>query len=204
MTTADPKTADVPWAAIADRLTPYVRRHVASAPDADDVVQEVLLKMHGGLGTLRDEDRFIPWAFGIARRAIVDHQRARGRLPTPTAELPEPAEPGPQNEDAAANEALTSVIATFVAALPTPYRQAVVLTELEGRSHQQAADMEGVSLTAMKSRVRRGRAKLRHMLERCCAIELDARNRVVAVEPRPDGELPAACCETGCEPSTAI
>lgn len=195
---ASPGAFDVGWAAIAERLTPYVRRHVG--PDADDVLQEVLIKMHGGLPSLRDEERLVPWAFGIARRAIVDHQRARRRLPTPTPELPEVVEP-PIDEDDATAATLASVLAPFVAALPSPYRQAVVLTELEGRSHQQAADMVGVSLTAMKSRVRRGRAKLRTMLERCCAIELDVRNRVVAVEPRPDGELPAGCCENDCEPA---
>lgn len=191
---------EVSWAAVADRLRPYVRRHVGSEADADDVLQEVLLKMHGRLPTLRDEERLVPWAFGIARRAVADHHRARGRAPIPTEEIVDPQRPS-SLDDRHDIDALTMTLATFVAALPSPYREAIVLTELEGRTQREAAGMIGVSLTAMKSRVQRGRAKLRQMLERCCAIELDARNRIVHVQPRPDGELPDGCCDSGCAPT---
>lgn len=201
MTSATP-ASEVSWAAIADRLRPYVRRHVGSEADADDVLQEVLIKMHGRLPTLRDEERLVPWAFGIARRAVVDHHRSRGRTPTPIETPPDRHDPSPDDRDDA--DALTMTLATFVAALPSPYREAIVLTELEGRTQREAAVMIGVSPSAMKSRVQRGRAKLRRMLERCCSIELDARNRVVHVEPRPDGELPDGCCEEGCAPPPPV
>jgi RNA polymerase sigma-70 factor, ECF subfamily len=183
------------WSAVAGEIRPYVRSRVGSDADADDVMQEVLLRMHRGLAALRDEQRLTSWAFGIARRAIADHGRARGRMALPTEPAVVDAEfEDEPNTDEASADALTSVIAGFVAALPSPYREAVTLTELEGCTHAQAASMLGISLTAMKSRVRRGRQKLRQSLERCCAIELDARNRVVEVVPRPDGQEPAGCC----------
>jgi len=208
--TGDPA---VSWDAVAERLRPYLLRQVGSAADADDVLQEVLLKMHASLGSLRDSERLVPWAFGIARRSVVDHKRARGRRPIPTGAQPadvQPADaqsPGADPHDSAlpasseaseGAEALLAVIASFVAALPSPYREAVVLTELEGLSQREAAARMGVSVTAMKSRVQRGRHKLRGMIERCCAVELDARNRIVAVSPRPDGEIPFDCCGGGC------
>ena len=59
--------------------------------------------------------------------------------------------------------------------------------------------MLGISLSAMKSRVQRGREQLREAFEDCCRIALDARGRVVACEPRPDGKLP----DCSCEPSTS-
>lgn len=84
--------------------------------------------------------------------------------------------------------------ALFVSMLPSPYREALTLTELEGLTQKEAAEMLGISLSGMKSRVQRGREKLRAALEDCCHIALDARHRVVGCEPRPDGKLPDGCC----------
>jgi len=77
--------------------------------------------------------------------------------------------------------------------LPSPYREAITLTELEGRTQREAAQMLGISLSGMKSRVQRGRAKLRGMLEACCKVAVDARGKVIACEPR-KGDEPKGCC----------
>ena len=84
--------------------------------------------------------------------------------------------------------------ALFVSMLPSPYREALTLTELEGLSQREAAEMLGISTSGMKSRVQRGRAKLRQALEDCCHIALDARGRVTDFEVREDGKLPDGCC----------
>ncbi len=92
---------------------------------------------------------------------------------------------------------VATYVAPFIAMLPTPYREALTLTELEGITQKEAAEMMGVSFSGMKSRVQRGREKLRALLENCCEIALDARGRLIACEPRPHGKQPANCC---CEP----
>ncbi|MFN0248635.1 MAG: sigma factor-like helix-turn-helix DNA-binding protein [Kofleriaceae bacterium] len=69
--------------------------------------------------------------------------------------------------------------------LPTPYREAVTLVELEGLTTREAADMVGVSLSGMKSRVQRGRDQLRTLFDDCCEIALDARGKVTDFTPRP-------------------
>lgn len=182
------------WRDLEAKLRPFVARRVRAQADVDDVVQEVFLRMQRGLGGLRDEERFGPWVYRIARSAIVDHQRAaaKHRVPDDPSDDERPAELD-QDEDAVAQE-LASSIAPFVAMLPTHYREALTLTELEGLTQKQAADMLGISLSGMKSRVQRGRRELRRALEDCCHIALDARGRVVSCEPRPDGKLPDGCC----------
>jgi RNA polymerase sigma-70 factor, ECF subfamily len=104
------------------------------------------------------------------------------------------AAPEITEDDHAAERELAGYVAPFVAMLPSPYREALMLTELEGLTQKQAADMIGISLSGMKSRVQRGRQQLRKALEDCCHIALDARGRVVSYEPRPDGRLPSGCC----------
>ncbi len=71
-----------------------------------------------------------------------------------------------------------------VSALPEDYRQALVLTELEGLTSREAARLAGVSLSAMKSRVRRGRLLPRQRADECCQVEFDGRDRVMDCEAR--------------------
>jgi RNA polymerase sigma-70 factor (ECF subfamily) len=186
------------WDELATRLRPFIRRRVASEPDADDVLQDVLLRMHRGLPGLHDEDRLGPWMYRIARTTIVDHVRGRQRHPVAAsadaaATLEEPPDVLAEDDGAVARE-VAQYLAAFVVHLPSPYREAVTLTELEGRTQREAAAMLGISLSGMKSRVQRGRAKLRAMLEACCEVAVDARGKVIACEPRPDGEEPPGCC----------
>ncbi len=72
----------------------------------------------------------------------------------------------------------------FVAQLASPYRAAVTLVELEGLTAREAAEMAGISVSGMKSRVQRGRAQLREMFDRCCEIALDARGKITEFSPR--------------------
>lgn len=169
-----------PWPDAAAQLRPFLARRVEAA-DVDDVLQDVWLRVERGLASLRDEERFTAWLFQIARNAVADHLRARARQPV--AEPVEAAvEPIDDDRDAAA--ALARCISIFVARLPSPYREAVSLIELEGLSVRDAADMVGISVSGMKSRVQRGRAQLRQLFEACCEIALDARGKVIGFTPR--------------------
>ncbi|HEV8324961.1 MAG TPA: sigma-70 family RNA polymerase sigma factor [Myxococcota bacterium] len=182
------------WEGLGEQLRPFIARRVPAPADVDDVLQDVFLRMQRGLPALRDRERFGPWVYQVARSAIAEHHRTRARHPpAPQAAPPEPAVPA-EAEDSDADGSddfacdLAGALAPFVAALPSPYREAITLTELEGLTRQEAARMLGVSVSGMKSRVQRGRARLREMLEACCEIELDARRRVIGCRPRTDGE----------------
>jgi RNA polymerase sigma-70 factor (ECF subfamily) len=172
-----------PWQDVEQRLRPFVARRVADS-EVDDVMQDVFVRMQRGLAGLRDDERLGAWLFQIARSAIAEHGRSRARHPLPRdPDVPEPPSPTDDDDREAARE-LSGCIAMFVARLPSPYREAVTLVELEGLTARAAADLAGISVSGMKSRVQRGRAQLRALLEECCAIALDARNKVVEFAPR--------------------
>jgi RNA polymerase sigma-70 factor (ECF subfamily) len=174
------------------RLRPFVARRVP-APDVDDVLQDVLLRLHRGAAEIRDDERLAPWLFQVARNVIVDHRRARVRHPIAEAH-DRPEEPAEADASRDAVEAeLAGCVGALVAELPSPYREAITLVELEGRSQKDAASALGLSHSGMKSRVQRGRAMLRDGLERACAVELDARRGVVDCAPR-------ASCACGAGP----
>jgi RNA polymerase sigma-70 factor (ECF subfamily) len=176
-------TAAVPWTDVAERLRPFVAHRVPSS-EIDDVVQDVLVRMHRGLPDLRDDDRFSAWMFQIARNAIVDAGRKRIHAPQTGSELDEIRAAPTSDDDREAASALAGCVSLFVAQLPSPYREAITLVELEGKTAKQAAEMVGVSVSGMKSRVQRGRAQLRELFERCCEIAVDARGKPMDFTPR--------------------
>lgn len=172
-----------PWQDVAARLRPFIARRVAPA-DLDDVMQDVFLRMQRGLATLRDEERFTSWLFQIARSSIAEHLRMRARHPLPAEDREEDAPADSDEDDRTAARSLAGCVSMFVALLPSPYREAVTLVELEGLTTREAADMVGISVSGMKSRVQRGREQLRQLLETCCEIAVDARGKVTGYEPR--------------------
>jgi RNA polymerase sigma-70 factor (ECF subfamily) len=169
--------AAVPWTDVATRLRPFIARRVPSC-DVDDVLQDVLVRMHRGLPNLRDDERFSSWMFQVARNAIADAGRKhKGDLIEGDA-LDEHPAPAPDDDRDAAT-ALAACVSLFVAALPSPYREAVTLVELEGKTAKEAAEMVGISVSGVKSRVQRGRAQLRELFETCCEIAVDSRGKPI-------------------------
>jgi RNA polymerase sigma factor (sigma-70 family) len=121
--------------------------------------------MQRSLSGLRDEERFGAWTYQLARNAIADHRRARARHPLAVDDAPEGSvHPPGHAEDGDVERELATYVAQFIAMLPTPYREALTLTELEGLTQKEAAEIMGVSLSGMKSRVQRGRERLRGLL----------------------------------------
>jgi RNA polymerase sigma-70 factor (ECF subfamily) len=169
---------------LEQKLRPFVARRVP-APDVDDVLQDVFVRLHQSLSQLRDEDRFGPWLYRVARSAISERLRQRDRHPLSREEAVEVPdhEAEPESEPSGANE-LANYVVSLITQLPSPYREALTLTELEGVTQAAAAEMLGITLSAMKSRVQRGREKLRELIDACCKIDLDVRQRVIDCEPR--------------------
>ena len=175
--------SDLPWRELRDELARFVAARVP-ASDVDDVVQEALTRIHGGVASVRDHDRLGPWLYQVTRNAIVDHHRRARPVEPLEDELPAPPEGEGEDEDERLPRLLAPCLRAYVGMLPAVSRQAITLVELEGLSQVEAAARLGISVSTMKSRVQRGRAQLRLMVEQCCAIGLDARNHVIDVTPR--------------------
>ena len=90
---------------------------------------------------------------------------------------------GEPSSDALASAELAGCVAPFIEHLPPRYRDALKLVAIEGQSQKAAADRLGLSVSGMKSRVQRGRKKLKDAILRCCAVELDPRGEVIAYRP---------------------
>jgi RNA polymerase sigma-70 factor, ECF subfamily len=183
------------WRELEARLRPYVARRVRGPADVDDVVQDVFVRLQRGLSSLRDGERFGGWVYRVAEHAVVDHLRARARHPLANGHAAETKVDTGEVADAdpALEADLAECVALFVTRLPSPYREAITLTELQGLTQKDGAEMLGLSLSGMKSRVQRGREQIRRMFEECCEISTDARGHVLDCTPRSLDEVSEDC-----------
>jgi RNA polymerase sigma-70 factor (ECF subfamily) len=179
-TAAHTPTQHIAWDALRAELHRFVSRRLAG-PDAEDVVQEALVRIHRGLPAVREQGAIVGWLYQVTRNTLADHLRAS----RPSDELTDDHDAGPPIDvDDAAFGRLAACVAPFVAMLADHHRQALELVELRGLSQVEAAATLGIPLSTMKSRVQRGRRELRELLEQCCTIAVDARGHVVEVTPR--------------------
>jgi len=166
------------WREYHVRLRAFIRGKVFDDAAADDILQIVFLKMHAGLPTLKDRTKLKSWLYRIARNAVADYFRAR----QPIAAIPEWL-PQPETDSAEkAAQELSECLRPMIQLLPENYREAIVLSELQGLTQKEVAEAQGTSLSGAKSRVQRGRALLKNMMAECCRLEFDHGGRLSGYE----------------------
>ncbi len=161
------------WEELNVPLRSFIRSRVSDPHTADDLLQDVFLRIHSRIDSVKEEEKIRSWIYQIARNAIIDHYRA-GR---PTAEYSDDIPHA--EEDADVSIHLASSLRDMIEELPEPYRRALILTELEGMTQKELADREEISLSGAKSRVQRGRRLLKDLLLNCCHFDFDRRGGVM-------------------------
>lgn len=193
MNTGPMTLSEKAWHEFRGRLWGFIALRVRQPEAVEDLLQEVFLSIHRKADSLKDPAALAGWVFQIARNAIIDHYRGAHRLETPIeapmeAQLFDPAE-GEKDQIECA-----SCLLPMIHSLPEPYREALVLTELEGHSQTQAAALAGLSIPGMKSRVQRGRRQLRDLFLSCCHVELASNGAQVACAARESRGLRCEGC----------
>ena len=161
------------WKELAVPLRGYFALHARRDVDPEDLLQECFLRVMRGIDSVRSEDRLGAWVQRIARNLVVDSLRLPNDRELPDGDLVQLA---PEDDPGVI---VASWIAARIDKLDEPYGEALRLFEIEGLSQADIALRLGLSTTAVKSRVRRGRDLVREDLTRCCSFEFDPRGRVV-------------------------
>ncbi len=165
------------WQEHKTQLRGYIAKRVRESDAVGDILQDVFLKAHTSLHTVKSRGSIKAWLFRIAANAIVDDYRSQKSWD----ELPdELAAPEPERDYVAE---LATCLQPLIADLPKTYQLALMLSELEGLPQKEVANRLGISLSGAKSRVQRGREKLRQRLLDCCDLET-GRSGIIGYGPR--------------------
>jgi RNA polymerase sigma-70 factor (ECF subfamily) len=179
------------WYEFHDRLHAFIARRVDNKADVEDILQNVFLRVHQKLGTVRHADRLASWLYQVTRNAIADYYRAverRREIPTDFTHETEADRDGVQGNSETLFDAdeqrmkavaeLAGCLRPMTDRLPAHYRDAISFAELDGLTQREAAERCGISVSGMKSRVQRGRQMLKRMLHECCQIHLGPDGRI--------------------------
>lgn len=135
--------------------------------DAEDLTQDTIVEALRTFGRFRPGSRFDSWAFTIMRHRFIDRVRRLRRhpmLPLEPSETFAPPDTSIPPDEAAIRGEQSEVIHRAVADLPPAFRIAVVLVDMEGLSYEEAARVMECPPGTVRSRLHRGRSRLRRSL----------------------------------------
>ena len=159
------------WQQFHLELRAFIVKAINDPVDADDVLQEVFLRVilnRDKVGAARNLKQYL---YAMVRNAVGDYFRKRQKDRNQrqiTDEYLTEADRVSLNETIA-----SSCVKPFIEALPAKYREALLLTEFEQLSQKELAKHLNISYSGAKSRVQRGREKLKALILACCAYESD-------------------------------
>jgi len=168
------------WKDYHQRLHSFIQSRVYDKSAADDILQEVFIRIHSRLSTLRDSNRIQSWIYQITRNAIIDHYRTQQR----TVQLPKSLSMPERNPNNEVRKEIASWFLPMINRLPDRYRQALMLSEVDGLTQKEVALKQGLSLSGAKSRIQRVRAMVRKMLLDCCHFDFDRQGKVMEYQPK--------------------
>jgi len=160
--------------ALYEQLVRRYQRLVASVAykmgirdaDLEDMVSEVLIKAYRNLHRYRPEHAFSTWLYRLTSNRVLDELRARRRGGRSEPLDERHADPGPPTDCAVEAADRAQVVATALGLLPDEYRAPLVLLHMEGRKVSEIAYVLGLPEGTVKTRLARGRERLRQILER--------------------------------------
>ena len=186
---------EVKFHEIHDTFRPKILRYLTNLvgrPDAEDLTQEVFVKVNQALKTFRGESQLSTWIYRIATNVALDKLRSPSFRQTGGKSLsgdsigegeieimdknPWTGENTPSIETSVVRKEMNQCIRGVVEKLPESYRTVVVLSELEGFRDDEIAEILGVSLNTAKIRLHRSRARLKKDLEAHCNFYRDDQN----------------------------
>lgn len=178
------------WKWLSSNLKTFILKRVGNEDDAEDILQDVFLKIFTNLDRLKDESRIYAWVYQITRNAINDYFREKmKRICEGITDLPgegvlsneEVAGSDEDEEDEIISE-LILCLKNMIESLPDKYKHAIIMTELGGLTQRELAQKLGISISGAKSRVQRGRNMLKEKFVECCEFQFDRYGNVIAYQ----------------------
>lgn len=165
----DPSAFNTLLGAHERRMYAVALRMCGNAEDAQDCLQEAMLRVWRAISGFKGQSSFATWVYRITMNTCLDELRKRKNRPNTSLDGLVDAGWSPADEDdtpekhAVRREARKS-LEGFIQELPEDMRAAVVLRDIQGYAYDEIADILGTNVGTIKSRISRGREKLREKI----------------------------------------
>ncbi len=183
------------WEEFSEAIRLFIKHKVSDTSQSEDILQDVFVKIHSSIDSLKEDTKIRGWVYQIARNTIIDYYRRKIIKLESIDEIP-------LEEEGAANSINNMIEAEpaqkvavglkgMIDNLPEKYSQALYLVEFDGLTQVELAKKLGISVSGAKSRVQRGRQLLKDSLMKCCHFELDRYGAII-------NTYPVCCCCCRC------
>ena len=162
----------------------FVKSKVNNHQDAEDIVQNVFIKVANGVNDLNRKEKLQSWIYAIARNSITDYYRASAHKKSLSFEE-NITDNFTDEEYNDTTKGLDCCLIDFVNQLPEEYREIIIDVEMKGIKQKDLAEKYNLAYPSIRSRVQRGREKLKQILLECCHIKWDNRGNILDVVSRP-------------------
>ena len=165
------------WKVLRRELRSFILKRVHDKAVADDLTQDVFLKVHASIDRLKHAEKLTAWIYQITRNTINDYFRKKSRSI-------DPHDIDWDSDSNNLNECVASCLKDLILTLPEKYREALQLAELDQVSQLQLAERLGISYSGAKSRVQRARLLLKQKMDEVLVVKTDTYGNVIVCEDK--------------------
>ncbi len=169
------------WMEHYKELERFIFSRLKDTDITNDVLQDVFLKLHGKIDTLKNEEKIKPWLYRVTRNTIADHFREQ-KFSANTDTMASESEIN-------ANERFAGCVQPHINKLPDIYKEALIKTEFQNYSQLQLAEELNISYSGAKSRVQRAKELLKGYFKQCCNISNDKYGNILNFDVKKDCKL---------------
>lgn len=171
------------WVELQPKLQQFIYSKVMDNDEAKDILQDVYIKAFTKINTLKQPDKLSSWVYSIARNEVNAFFNTKKKMQVEISEIE-------TNDAELFNVPIAEYAEPFINALPQKYSEALKLVFIENLSQKELAVRLNISYSGAKSRVQRGKEKLKELIIACCAIEHDSYGNILDYTRKKEGFCP--------------
>jgi len=167
------------WTDFHKELKAFIFNKTRNSADTDDILQEVFIKIIRNIDKVNQAENLRHYLYGIVRNTINDYFTNRKQI----VDNKEIEEKITEEESQSLNTTIAECcIKPFINKLPDNYREALLITEFQDISQKDLAERLNISYSGAKSRVQRGKEKLKELILNCCSYQSDKYGNLIDAE----------------------
>ncbi len=170
------------WTEYQSSLKSFLHSKVGNPDDVDDLLQDILIKTHKSLHSIKDNEKIKSWVFQVANNTIIDFYRQNNKRQALTAE-----DLWYQQEEPQIIKELSLCVLPFIKGLAKEDADLLMAIEIEGLSQKDYAARNNINYSTLKSRVKKSRKKLYSLFSNCCDFSIDNKGNLSQFKQRSTG-----------------